>query len=169
MHKTIEENKVALTEAHADFKKGLNAYASFKVNNLALSEDLVQDAFIKTWLYLAKGGEVVKMKAFLYHVLNGLIIDEYRKHKSMSLDLLIENGLDPKDNSFERGEEIFDGKIALLLIDKLPKVYQKVMRMRYVQELSLAEIALITGKTKNSTAVHAHRGLEKLRALYNHA
>ncbi len=109
------------------------------------------------------------MKAFLYHVLNGLIIDEYRKHKATSLDVLLENGFEPHDDSFERESNIFDGKIAALLICKLPKAYQRVMRMRYIQDLSLAEIALITGETKNTTAVHAHRGLEKLRILYNHA
>ncbi len=167
MNKTLGEKKIAFTEAHTDFNKGLNTYASFKVNSLALSEDLVQDTFIKTWSYLARGGEIVKMKAFLYHVLNGLIIDEYRKHRSSSLDVLIEKGFDPHDNSFERETTIFDGKIAVLLIGQLPKSYQKLMRMRYVHDLSLAEIALITGKTKNTTAVHAHRGLERLRILYN--
>lgn len=168
MNETLEEKETAFTEAHTDFNKGLNVYASFKVSSASLSEDLVQDTFIKTWSYLAKGGEILKMKAFLYHVLNGLIIDEYRKHKSTSLDVLIENGFEPDDASFEREANIFDGKIAVLLINKLPKSYQKVMRMRYVQDMTLAEISLITGKTKNTTAVHAHRGLEKLRMLYIH-
>lgn len=169
MNETLGEKEIAFTDAHTDFNKGLNTYASFKVNNMSLSEDLVQDTFIKTWSYLAKGGEIVKMKAFLYHVLNGLIIDEYRKHKSSSLDVLIENGFEPNDDSFEREADVFDGKIAVLLICQLPKSYQKVMRMRYVQDMSLSEISVKTGKTRNTTAVHAHRGLEKLRILYNHA
>lgn len=168
MNITIEQKRIDLSEAYFDFQKGLNKYASFKVQGNDLSVDLVQDTFIKTWTYLAKGGEVVKMKAFLYHVLNGLIIDEYRKHKASSLDILIENGFEPKDMSFERETDIFDGKVAVLLIEKLPRNYQKIMRMRYIQDLSLAEIALILGKTKNTTAVQAHRGLEKLKVLYNH-
>lgn len=165
---TTEQKQITLTDAYTDFNKALNTYASFKVSSNALSEDLVQDAFIKTWSYLAKGGEIVKMKAFLYHVLNGLIIDEYRKHKATSLDVMIENGFEPNDKSFERGADVFDGKIAVLLISKLPRAYQQVMRMRYVQDLSLAEIAALTGKTKNAITVHSHRGLEKLRQLYNH-
>lgn len=168
MNTTTAEQATVLTTAHTDFNKGLNTYASFKVSNQALSEDLVQDTFIKTWTYLAKGGEILKMKAFLYHVLNGLIIDEYRKHKATSLDIMIENGFEPNDKSFEREADIFDGKIAILLISKLPRAYQKVMRMRYVEDLSLAEIAEQTGRTKNATTVHAHRGLDKLRQLYNH-
>jgi RNA polymerase sigma-70 factor, ECF subfamily len=165
---TLEEKRTSFIAAHEDFQKSLRIYSSFKVQSPTLSEDLVQDTFIKTWMYLAKGGEVHKMKAFLYHVLNGLIIDEYRKHKSMSLDLLMESGFEPGEDLISKEADVFDGKIAVSMIDKLPTAYRKIMRMRYVQHLSLAEIARITGKSKNTTAVHAHRGLEKLRLLYNH-
>lgn len=165
MVETTQEKKEAFAQTFLDYQKKLNTYASFKVNNNALCDDLVQDTFIKTWAYLAKGGEIIKMKAFLYHVLNGLIIDEYRKRKTTSLDSLLENGFEPHDHSYERESVIFDGKIAMLLISKLPKTYQKVMHMRYEQELSLEEISKKTGKTKSTTAVHAHRGLEKLRLL----
>ncbi len=166
---SLQEQKALFTLAHQDYQKGMNTYASFKVSNVALSEDLVQDTFIKTWSYLAKGGDINKMKAFLYHVLNGLIIDEYRKRKVSSLDVLLEGGFEVSNNETDVLIEKFDGKIAVELISKLPKEYQKVMRMRYIQDLSLLEMSKITGKTKNSIAVHAHRGLEKLRILYNHA
>lgn len=33
------------------------------------------------------------MKAFPYHVLNNLIVDEYRKRKTASLDDLLEKGV----------------------------------------------------------------------------
>jgi len=42
-----------------------------------------------------------------------------------------------------------------------------VMKMRYMQNLSLKEIALITGQSKNATAVQVHRGLKKLKQFYN--
>jgi len=168
MTNTIEDNHTTLTAAHTDFEKGLSTYASFKVQNSALSEDLVQDTFIKTWMYLARGGEIIKMKAFLYHVLNGLIIDEYRKRKVASLDFLMEKGfeLSTEVPAIEKYTDSFDGHSAILLIKNLPKAYQSVMRMRYVEDLSLAEMAKITGKSKSTIAVHAHRGLEKLKILY---
>lgn len=167
MKSKLKAQEEAFTLAHAEYQKGLNSYANFKVSNSALSEDLVQDTFIKTWAYLVRGGEIAKMKAFLYHVLNGLIIDEYRKKKSTSLDVLLHSGFEPATEDHDRAQDIFDGKTAILLITHLPKAYQKVMHMRYIQDLSLAEMAVITGKSKNTMAVHAHRGLEKLRILYN--
>jgi len=40
--------------------------------------------------------------------------------------------------------------------------------MKYVQDLSLKEISLLTGKSKNAVAVQLHRGLEKFKQLYGH-
>jgi RNA polymerase sigma factor (sigma-70 family) len=109
------------------------------------------------------------MKAFLYHILNNLIIDEYRKHKSNSLDALLERGFDPGEEDSERFFNVLDGKTAMALIRRLPEKYERVMRMRYMQMLSLREMSLITGQTKNTMAVQIHRGLGKLKLLYGHA
>lgn len=163
--KTQREEK--LTVAHHDYEKGMNSYAFFKVNNRVTSQDLVQDTFIKTWHYLVKGGKIGLMKPFLYHILNHLIIDEYRKHKTTSLDVLIEKGFEPSVDHSENIFNVFDGKAALLFIKYLPIKYAKVMRMRYAQDLSIREISLITGQSKNAVTVQIHRGLVKLKLLYN--
>lgn len=157
-----------LTAAHHNFEKGLNARAYFKVHNHALSDDLVQNTFLKTWRYLVKGGKIDIMRAFLYHVLNNLIVDEYRKKKTVSLDLMTEKGFEPAEVEQVNLINMLDGKKAMILIGLLPPKYQKVMRMRYVQDLSLEEMSLITGRSKNSLAVEAYRGLEKLKVLYGH-
>jgi len=155
-----------LTLAHNDYEKGLNARAFFKTHSHALGEDLVQDTFLKTWKYLIKGGKIDIMKAFLYHVLNNLIIDEYRKHKTISLDVLIEKGLEPKIDDSARLFNTLDGKAALLLINHLPKKYRKVMKMRYLKDMSIEEISLIIKQPKNTITVQMHRGLKKLKILY---
>jgi len=165
----IELEKI-LTVAHHDHERGMNSYAFFKTHNHTTGQDLVQDTFIKTWAYLVREGKIDLMKPFLYHVLNQLIIDEYRKRKTFSLDVLLEKGFEPRfEPGFDHSERIFnvfDGRAALLLIQYLPAKYEKVMRMRYAQDLSLKEISLITGQSRNTVAVQAHRGLTKLKKLY---
>ncbi|OHA46927.1 MAG: hypothetical protein A2541_00045 [Candidatus Taylorbacteria bacterium RIFOXYD2_FULL_36_9] len=169
---TLEQKKrndEMMTTAHHDHEKGLNLRAFFKVNNHDLGEDLVQDTFLKTWKDLVRGGKIDVMKSFLYHILNNLIIDEYRKKKTSSLDTLLEKGFEPSaSDGSEKLFNLLDGKTALLLIKSLPQKYQKVMRLKYVQLLSLKEISLLTGQTKNAIAVQVHRGLEKLKQLYHH-
>ncbi len=160
------KQRVILSVAHENYGKKLNSYAFFRVSNRAISEDLVQDAFKKTWAYLIKGGKIDIMKSFLYHVLKDLIIDEYRKQRPSSLDALMEKGFEPGEDNSERLINILDGKRAILLISRLPEKYQKVLMMRYIQDLSLKEMALVTGQSAKTLAVQVHRGLAKLRALY---
>ena len=164
--KEEEQKNTELARAHRAYEKGLNNHAFFKINNRGVSEELVQDTFLKTWAYLVRGGRVDVMKAFLYHILNNLIVDEYRKRKTVSLEILIEKGFEPAERERTNVIELLDGKAAFLLIARIPKKYQKVMRMRYVQDLSLKEMSLITGQSKNALAVQAHRGLEKVKELY---
>lgn len=116
---------IELTTAHSDYKKMLNAHAFIKVHDPALSEDLVQQAFIKTWIYLVKNGKIDTMKAFLFHVLDNLIVDEYRKHKYISLDAIMEKGFEPKARAPGSLADFIDGKTALLLINSLPEKYKK--------------------------------------------
>lgn len=166
---TLEQETIQqrlFTAAYNEHKKGLDRHSLFKVSNVALSESLVQDTFLKTWKYMVKGGKVNAMKAFLYHVLNGLIIDEYRKHKETSLDLLVEKGFDPKEDNSDNIFNILDSKRAVLMIALLPKKYQQLMRMKYAENLSLEEISKATGQSRNTAAVQISRGLVMLKKIY---
>jgi len=163
---TTASNNRVLTKAHRDFSRGLIRFANLKVNNAALSEDLVQDTFMKTWKYLESTGKIDLMRAFLYHVLDRLIIDEYRKKKSVSLDLLAENGFELEAINSENILNIIDGKALLLLIKKLPEKYRNAISMRYTKDLSLAEMSAITHQPQNTMSVQVHRGLMKLKTLY---
>lgn len=158
-----------LTAAYTQYVKELKVSAFYKVHDPALSEDLVQDTFMKTWMYLVKGGKIGLMRAFLYHVLNNLVIDEYRKqkNKSLSLDDLAENGFEPSEDESGRLYDYLDGKMALSSINRLPPKYQRVMRMRYAQDLSLKEMSLLSGQSKNTLSVQAYRGLAGLRQLHS--
>lgn len=158
-----------LTNAYKTHEKGLRAYSFFKTYNLETSRDLVQTTFMRTWAYLVRGGSVDMMKSFLYHVLNALIVDEYRKRRTTSLDLLLEKGFDRRTDEFERTFDISDGKKALALINALPEKYRAVMYMKYVRLLSVKEISILNGQTKNTVSVQVHRGLAKLKLLYPHA
>lgn len=161
-----KRNTVKMANGYIDYEKKLSRFVLGKIHDRALGEDLVQDTFLKTWKYLVKGGKIDKMEAFLYHILKALIIDEYRKHKPVSLDVLLEKGFDPAYDTVERLIDTLDGRQLLKVLEQLPPRYQKVMQLRYVQDLSLEEIALVTKQTRNTVAVQTHRGLAKLKELY---
>lgn len=155
-----------LTEAYGSYGRSLVRYALFKVRSGTICEELVQETFLKAWKYLVKGGEIKIMKAFLYHTLNHLIVDQYRKRVTTSLDALIEGGFELSDEHPIRLLDLLDGARAVHLIKKLPPVYREILRMRYVRDLSLNEISLQIGITKNAVSVRMHRGLAKLKLIY---
>lgn len=159
------EIDVEMADAHGLNHVAMTKRAVFKTSDVELGDDLVQTTFLKTLLYLQKGGKIDIMRAFLNRVLNDLIVDEYRKRKTVSLDTLLENGFEPGINYTEQLIDIIDGKKVILLIDQLPKKYQTVVKMRYVQGLSLKEISVLTKQTQNTIAVQSYRGLQKLKVL----
>lgn len=164
---TVCRSELAL--AHTDHNKALNAYAFYKLSDYALGQDLVQDTFVKTWGYMIRNGKINGMRSFLYHILNNLIVDEYRKkkYKSTSLEVLMEKGFSPSFDNSGSFINIMDGKRAILLIKDLPVVYQEVMNMRYIQDLSLKEMSVLTGQSENTLSVRVHRGVSKLKLLYS--
>ncbi len=155
-----------LSDAFINFEKGLMIHAKFRVNDPAVCNDLVQDTFIKTWNYLAKEGKIDLMKPFLYHILNCLIIDEYRRHKNFSLDALMSDGFDVHEDNIDRLFNKFDALKVVKLMNALPTPYGQILQMRYLEEMSLQEISQRTGLTKETVSVQVHRGVLKLRSIY---
>lgn len=164
----IQQNLLA--GAHEEYRKQLKRYSLSKVSNPQLAEDLVQDTFLRAWNYLLKGGKVDTMKSFLYQILHRLIIDEYRRgKKTSSLDDLVEKGFEPsrETGEFEHISDVIDSKAMVLLIHKLPDRYRTVLTMRYVEDLSIEEMAARVGQSRNTVAVQIHRGLVKLKEVFD--
>jgi RNA polymerase sigma factor (sigma-70 family) len=106
------------------------------------------------------------MKAFLFHVLNNLIIDEYRKNKPVSLDTLTENGFQVSIDDSEKMFNMIDGKTAIMLIPLLSEKYRDVISMHYLDDMPIKEIAEKTNQTRNTVTVQIHRGVGKLAVLF---
>jgi RNA polymerase sigma-70 factor (ECF subfamily) len=107
------------------------------------------------------------MRAFLYRIAHNLVIDHYRKKKPVSLDDLSEQGFDPGVDTTQQLENQIDGAQALKMLDRIPSAYRDVIFMHYVGELSVKEIAETLNESPNNVSVKIHRGLEKVRKLYN--
>jgi len=86
-------------KAYDELSDALFRHSFFRVSNKEVALDMVQDAFMKTWNHIVGGKIIENYKAFLYHVMNNLIIDYYRKSKSSSLDVLLDDGFDPGDTT----------------------------------------------------------------------
>ncbi|HEV8666576.1 MAG TPA: RNA polymerase sigma factor [Candidatus Paceibacterota bacterium] len=161
-------------DAFERYSDELFRHASMRLSDRDRAEELTQDAFMRTWDYVRKGGEVRDLRPFLYQTLRNLIIDEYRKAKIHSLDSMLENAesgqmeaMLPQDdtNTIEAAMERLDAKEALRRVDELSEVYREVVLLRYVEGLSPKEIGAIVGESENVVSVRIHRALKKMRDL----
>lgn len=158
-----------LEKAYFEHADALFRFGLFKLNDREQAKDLLQETFTRAWQFVSKKGSVDNFKAFLYKIMSNLVIDEYRKRKPLdSLEILHETGFDPPFDDTERWMDAIDGEQVVSKLKDIPAPYGEAVFMRYVQELSLNEISDITGERENTIAVHIHRGLEKLKALFHH-
>lgn len=163
---TTKTEEEILIKAYKDHEQSLLKRSFFKVSDQDLADDLVQTTFLKTWEYLQKHEDIEHIRGFLFHVLNRLIIDEYRKKKTTSLDLLLEGGLQIEIDESEKLMNQIDGRTAMLLIPLLDEKYEKVLKLSFEEERTIAEIAEATKQPNNTVVVQIHRGLKKLAILY---
>lgn len=161
-------------DAFERYSDELFRHCSMRLSNRERALELTQDAFMRTWDYVRKGGEVRELRPFLYQTLRNLIIDEYRKGKTHSLDSMLENAesgqmeaLLPTDdtNTVEAAMERLDAQEALKRVDELPEAYREALLLRYVEGLSPKEIGTIVGESENVVSVRIHRGLKKMKEL----
>lgn len=164
-------NEQAFSQAFEAYSDELFRHCLMRLSDRERALELTQECFLKTWEYIDRGNEVRELRPFLYRTLRHLIIDEYRKKKSTSLEAMAEGqesdveSLMPADesNTLEAAVDRFEGKAALKALEQLPDLYREALTLRYVEGLSPKEMAAITGESETTMSVRVHRALKKLK------
>lgn len=161
----MEQHKKYLAQAYEEHSDAIFRYCLFKISDREKALDLVQETYARVWQYLVNGNEIDNMKTFLYTTARNLIIDEYRKKKTYSLDTLMDQGVEPQLDIEEALYTSLDMTRIMEYVRQLPENYSSIIIMRYVNDLSVKEIASIVNESENVVSVRIHRGLSKLRTL----
>jgi RNA polymerase sigma-70 factor (ECF subfamily) len=146
-------------------------FCLLRVSNREQALDITQEAFLRLWKEIAKEGSHVKNpRAFLFTVANRLVIDWYRKKKSVSFEDLqgSEEGaleFDPIDETttseaLELGAE---GRFLQQSITSLSDSVRDAVYLRFVEDFSPTEIGKTLGISANAASVRINRGIEELR------
>ncbi len=159
-------------KAFDEYSNALFRHAVYRLSDRERAVEIVHDTFTKVWSYLRGGHEIDSYKPFLYKVMNNLIIDEYRRRKEYSLDVLLaEEGTDEGSfpELYEGGIEeltfMLDAQKASLLINELPIVYREVLTFRFVDGLGPKEISELIEESENVVSVRIHRALKMLKDM----
>ena len=166
MENNIIETFKKIYEEQSD---GIFRFCLVRVSNREQALDITQDTFLRLWKTLSEEKTVENSRAFLFAIAHNLIIDWYRKKKSISLDKM----LDYENTSFDVLDEKTtdninlgaEGRFLLEKINELSPTYRDPVYLRFVENLLPQEIAKILNISANVAGVRINRGLEELRQI----
>jgi len=166
VQRAVNGDREAFTKIYDLHFDKIYRYIYVKVHSQAEAEDLTQDVFIKAYEGIKKYKWMdLPFTAWLFRIARNRVIDYIRKvskEKKASLDEAgaISSG-DPVYMT-EINFEIHQLKDAL---KKLPDAQREVATMRFISELSIAEVALALGKREGTVKALQFNAIASLRKL----
>ncbi|MFH1670841.1 MAG: sigma-70 family RNA polymerase sigma factor [Patescibacteria group bacterium] len=162
--KNPEEDFAQAYEQYAD---AIFRHCTFRVFNRELGKELMQETFMKTWEYIAKGHDIDNVRAFLYKTANNLVLNHVRRKKLrtiVSLEDMQESGFDIDGESGKEIKEDIDAKEVMRVLGTIKEPHRSLLVMRYIDELQPVEIAKLVGGTANAVSVKLNRAVKYLRS-----
>ena len=137
-------------------------------------DDLVQE----TWLRVLERGVSYdgrsRFEPWLFTIARNLAIDQMRRQRSVSLDSSDIDSTDegtaprhhpisPADSPFVLAARSQDAERLAGCMQSLEPIYREVLVLRFQEDLSMQEIASITGAPLSTVSSRIYRGLAALR------
>jgi RNA polymerase sigma factor (sigma-70 family) len=177
----VDQSSRLITEAQegkqSAYKELLNLYwndvHTFQLSRIQdenLAEDITIQTFSKAFDKLKLYKHSYNFKSWLLSISKNLHIDEMRKRKTMTISLDNENGHSQSiqdDSPSPEDQIIIEQNLAELLsyIKQLKPHYQKVIHLRYFQEMSYKEIAVLIEEPINNVKVKLLRAKKLLSEI----
>jgi RNA polymerase sigma-70 factor (ECF subfamily) len=138
-----------------------------KTNDTSVSEEVVSDTYFALIDLIYKFDQRrSKFRTFLFGIgLNKLRQkwDQQRASKSFSLDeeIHVESGYRPRRKGLKQFKQI------MTAIKKLPEKYSSIVRMRFLESLSIREVSKRLDVSETNVTTMQNRAIDKLRKLVN--
>jgi RNA polymerase sigma-70 factor (ECF subfamily) len=138
-------------------------YVRYRVNDIAQSEDIASDVFVRL-LEAVKNrkGPDSNIKAWLLGTASHAVNDHHRKNYRRPTEEISESIQDYQDAPSETSEQRERQKRIRLALSKLTTEQQHVIDLRFGQELSLEETAIVMKKNVNAVKQLQLRALAAL-------
>jgi len=143
-------------------------YIFFKVPTQEDAEDLTSEVFFKAWQYIYTHERRIEyLNAFLFQIARNTVVDFYRRKtnvESLSDEETMRRIEDYRQQNLLAG---MDNKADIREIERVLKSlkdeYREVIVLKYIEELSTAEISKILNKSKGAVRILVHRAMTILR------
>jgi RNA polymerase sigma-70 factor, ECF subfamily len=171
MKKTsIAEEFKAIYQSELD---AIYRFCLLRTSDPEVAHDFSQDVFLRFWKALRDNQVIKNPRSFLYTIARNIIIDGYRKKKTLSLDAILEEAGDDKSNvastHLDTIETETEAKRVTARMELLEEPYRQALYMRYVEGFKPREIAQMLNESANVISVRISRGAERLRQSMGYA
>ncbi|AWX45070.1 RNA polymerase sigma factor SigX [Flagellimonas maritima] len=151
------------------YKKKLFGFFYNLGNNPSVSEDLVQNVFVRILKYKASySGEGI-FAAWMFSMARNVNYDYHKKTSSekISRDVSPEDIKGKAEDYLNEAIEV-DGNANMVrkALGMLPKEKREVLVLSKYREMKFSEIAKVIGCTEGAAKVRVHRALKDLRTIF---
>ena len=166
--KRIEQGDVAAADELIEtYYPEILRYCIWHAPNRALAEDATQETFLKAIRYMNKYVHRGKFRAFLYKIAKNTCIDMWRKQETIKeypeSMKLAQMEMSYEDSAFEEVQELLDLQHLICI---LPNEQREIIILRFVHNLTIREIANITGIPFRTVQSRIRTALKKLKVKY---
>jgi len=162
----------SFTKVYDLYVERIYRFIFFKIANPEDAQDLTSEVFLKTWQYINDGKDIKNLNAFFYKIARNLIIDHYRKSSLSQQNISLETEKENLEQQVKVAQDELkqiENKLAVENIEsklrELKDEYREVIILRYIDGLSINEIADVVGKKKGTIRVLLYRALNTLKDL----
>jgi RNA polymerase sigma-70 factor (ECF subfamily) len=166
IHRAQQGDKKAIGELYRQHVDVIYRYVWARVRDESVAEDLTAQVFLKALealpSYEPSGKPFV---AWLYRIAYARIVDHWRQQERRREVPLVETMPAYGPQPGERLDAEAEWSMAIDLLAQLTDDQQDVLILRFIGEMSLAEVAETLGKTLGATKAVQHRALATLARM----
>lgn len=140
-------------------------YIYYKVD-AADVEDLTETTFVKAWENIRKyRRQECQFSSWLFRIAHNTVVDHYRMNHT--IDALVDDYQDHRveHNPASSTQRSMNRDVVRDSLKHLKDIYQQVLVLKFLNNLSNTEIAQILGKSEGSLRILQYRALRALRKV----
>lgn len=138
-----------------------------------MSEDVVQETFIKAWKYLKRFDQKQNFKTWLYTIAKNTAFDYLKKKKATPFSSFEDpEGSLPFDKDLAEAPDVIERlshEEALQVLDQaltqIPPLYRTLLILVYREDFDLREASVVLGEPYNTVKSRHQRALKKLQEV----
>lgn len=140
-----------------------------KNRDLSLSEDLVQNVFVRILKYKHRYRGDGEFKSWIFHIARNVNVDHHRKKRIKNTEKIEDWQDQIEDKSLNIGQQMMQQEEQDKLrqaIQKLEPDKREIIMMSKFQGLKYKEIGQLLGCSEGAVKVKVFRALKALKAVY---